>query len=62
LSRIEVKDFSGIDEVRRFATLVVEKGEYQGDYWGFRSPTLSKLKRALDPCFALSPGKFEQVY
>ncbi|TRM92476.1 FAD-binding oxidoreductase, partial [Sulfolobus sp. A20-N-G8] len=58
--RLIVKDFNHIDELRRNVNgyVVVERGEYSGDYWGFKSETMKKLKQALDPSNILSPNLF----
>ncbi len=58
--RLIVKDLDHIDELRRNVNgyVVVERGEYSGDYWGFKSETMKKLKQAFDPNNILSPNLF----
>ncbi|MEM3798786.1 MAG: FAD-binding oxidoreductase [Thermoprotei archaeon] len=58
--RVSVKDFSGVEETRRLlgVPVIVERGLYDGDYWGYHPSVLRRLKHALDPKGVLSPGKF----
>lgn len=58
--RVSVKDFSRLEEARMSmdVPLIVERGSYLGDYWGYHPTTLRRLKQALDPKGTLSPGKF----
>ena len=58
--RLSVKDFSYVEKARRLlgVPVIVERGDYNGDYWGYHPAVLKKLKQALDPKGVLSPGKF----
>jgi FAD/FMN-containing dehydrogenase len=58
--RLTVADLSLVEDARRTSAtpVVVEKGNYAGDYWGYHPRTMEKLKEALDPRALLSPGKY----
>lgn len=58
--RLVLNSFEGLEKLRSSINgyVVIEKGEYSGDYWGFRSKTLHRLKNALDPNAILCPGLY----
>ncbi|WP_014511466.1 FAD-binding oxidoreductase [Saccharolobus solfataricus] len=57
--RLEVASFDNLEVLRREIDeqVVVERGYYNGDYWGIRDKeTLQMLKEAFDPNNILQPG------
>jgi FAD/FMN-containing dehydrogenase len=57
-SRLYVEDLRGVEELRKIGVkVIVESGDFPGDYWGFRSRSLELLKRSLDPKGILCPGR-----
>jgi len=57
--RLEIASFDNLEVLRREISghVVVEKGDYKGDYWGINDKgILRKLKEAFDPNNTLLPG------
>ncbi|MEM3949968.1 MAG: FAD-binding oxidoreductase, partial [Saccharolobus sp.] len=57
--RLEVASFDNLKVLRQEINghVVVERGDYKGDYWGISDKeTLYKLKEAFDPNNILLPG------